>query len=73
MKYPRKMKPVFKAAGGASKLARLLEITPSAIYQWRKVPKAKVAAVACLTGIPEHVLRPDLYPADSPPAASPTP
>lgn len=47
--------------GRLSALARVLEITPSAIKQWRLVPADKVVAIAAETGIPRQVLRPDLY------------
>ena len=48
-------------AGRLSKLAGHLGITRQAIYQWKRVPENKVSDVAEFTGIPKHVLRPDLY------------
>ena len=42
-------------------------ITTQAVSQWERVPPTRVRIVARLTGIPPHVLRPDLY--DRPEAA----
>ncbi|UMY63911.1 transcriptional regulator [Pseudomonas sp. LS.1a] len=62
-----------KAAGGQSKLARLLNIKPQAVQHWcttGKIPAERVLSVEEATGIPRHELRPDLYPnADSKSAA----
>lgn len=55
-----------KAAGGQSKLARLLNIKPQAVQHWcstGKIPAERVISVESATGIPRHDLRPDLYPA----------
>lgn len=54
-----------KAAGGQSKLARLLNIKPQAVQHWcstGKIPAERVLAVEVATGISRHELRPDLYP-----------
>lgn len=51
-----------KAAGGPRKLAKKLGIHSQAISQWKKVPPRRVIAVEKESGIPRHVLRPDLYP-----------
>ncbi|MCE1001853.1 transcriptional regulator [Pseudomonas sp. NMI1173_11] len=62
-----------KAAGGQSKLARLLNIKPQAVQHWcstGKIPAERVLSVETATGISRHELRPDLYPhADSQSAA----
>lgn len=42
-------------------LAKHLGITAPAIYGWTRVPEKHVAAVAKLTRIPPHELRPDLF------------
>ena len=42
-------------------IARELGITGSAISMWVKVPPDRVPAVARITGIPRHQLRPDLW------------
>jgi len=65
MKYPRTMRPIFLAAGGASRLARQLDISTSAIYQWRRVPKRHAARVAEITGLTLSRIRPDLFPTGS--------
>jgi DNA-binding transcriptional regulator YdaS (Cro superfamily) len=50
------------AAGSRSALARSLRITRGAISQWSQVPAERVIAVEKATGIPRHMLRPDLHP-----------
>ena len=44
------------------KVARELRITHGAVSQWRRVPAERVLDVERITGIPRHILRPDLYP-----------
>jgi DNA-binding transcriptional regulator YdaS (Cro superfamily) len=51
-----------QAAGGTAKLARKLGIKSQAISQWRRCPPKRAMDVAKASGIPLHVLRPDLYP-----------
>lgn len=54
-----------RQAGGSSGLARLLgNITPQAVSQWQRVPVKRVLDVERVTGIPRHILRPDIYPAE---------
>jgi DNA-binding transcriptional regulator YdaS (Cro superfamily) len=50
-----------KAAGGLMELARLLRIRPQAIIQWKDVPIERLLQIEALTGVPRHVLRPDLF------------
>ena len=57
---PEILRRVFAAAGNARKLARKLDIAPSAVAQWKHVPEGQVFKVAELTGIPVRELRPDL-------------
>ena len=45
-----------------TELARRLGIQRQAIYQWRRVPVARVLEVEQHTKIPRHELRPDFYP-----------
>lgn len=48
--------------GAKAKLARGLNLTHSAIWQWRgRVPVHRLLDVERLTGIPREALRPDLY------------
>lgn len=50
-----------EAAGTAAELARRLEISRSAVCQWREVPLDRVVEVEKVTGIPRYVLRPDFF------------
>lgn len=51
--------------GGLAGLAKPLDISIQAISQWDEVPPLRVIAVERITGVPRHVLRPDLYPLDA--------
>jgi DNA-binding transcriptional regulator YdaS (Cro superfamily) len=53
-------------AGGLGKLAAALGIRHQAFYSWRKVPAERVIAFERATGIPRHVIRPDLFGDDFP-------
>lgn len=59
-------------AGGGAALARAVGVTRFAVQQWKEagIPAGRVPAVARLTGIPLHELRPDLFDAPTP---APTP
>lgn len=48
-------------AGGSAALAAKLGIKQPSIYSWRRVPPHRAAAIAAITGIPRHELRPDLW------------
>lgn len=50
------------AVGGYPNLARLLNCTRQAIYQWEKIPADRVIEIERISGVPRHELRPDLYP-----------
>jgi len=52
-----------EAAGGGSRLARLVGVTKGAVQQWKSegIPAARVPLVSALTGIPMQELRPDLF------------
>lgn len=53
-----------RIAGGNVGLAKEIgSITPQAVSQWKCVPPKQVIAVERVTGIPRHVLRPDVFPA----------
>jgi DNA-binding transcriptional regulator YdaS (Cro superfamily) len=47
--------------GRASRLAEALDVQPSAISQWAKVPPERVLEVERITGLPRYELRPDIY------------
>jgi DNA-binding transcriptional regulator YdaS (Cro superfamily) len=56
------MAAAIKAAGGIRTLARKLVIHRETIEQWKRIPAERLQAVAKVTGLPRHVLRPDLFP-----------
>jgi Bacterial toxin YdaS len=51
-----------KIAGGYRALARAAGVSHQSVMKWKRVPPRRVLAVEELTGIPRHVLRPDIYP-----------
>lgn len=51
---------VLGKAGGVNALARQLGISSAAVAVWKRVPAARVAAVARITGLPAAEIRPDL-------------
>jgi len=61
MRYDPPLKKALKAAGGVTALAGQLGIVPSAIPQWRRAPAHHCLAIAKLTGISPHELRPDIF------------
>lgn len=51
-------------AGGASRLASILGVTPQAVSNWKareSVPPEQVLAIENATGISRHDLRPDVF------------
>lgn len=66
------IKDILGAAGGPSAVARKIGRHHSTVLRWTRVPPRHARAVAALTGIALHVIRPDIYPAPSPvPSQSP--
>lgn len=55
------LKLAIKAAGGFAHLARMASSTRQAVHQWRRVPPSRVRIVSAMTGIPDYIIRPDLY------------
>jgi len=57
-----------EATGSQSQLARLCEVSATAVWKWlnsaKRLPAEYVLTVEAATGIPRHLLRPDIYPAD---------
>lgn len=49
------------AVGGLKALGRLLGLTHQTIGEWQRVPAERVRQIEGHTGVPRHVLRPDLY------------
>lgn len=44
------------------KIAKQCGITHGAVWQWKRVPAERVIDVERVTGIPRHLLRPDIFP-----------
>jgi len=55
-----------KAAGGIRLLARKLGIRPEDIERWKCIPTERLQAIARIAGLPQHVLRPDLFEVSAP-------
>ena len=57
---------VIRAAGGPSKLAKAVNRHHGTVLRWSRVPAEHLRVVARVTGIPAHILRPDVVdpPAD---------
>jgi DNA-binding transcriptional regulator YdaS (Cro superfamily) len=55
------IREIIKQGGGPASLARALGCHHTSISGWRRVPAERVPAVAAITGIPRHEIRPDLY------------
>ena len=57
------LKKAIEKAGGATALAKSLNITTQAISQWKKVPASRVLQVeaATLGAVTRHELRPDVF------------
>jgi DNA-binding transcriptional regulator YdaS (Cro superfamily) len=51
-----------RAAGGVTRLSEALDVSRSAVSQWRRVPAERVLKVEEITKVPRHELRPDIYP-----------
>jgi DNA-binding transcriptional regulator YdaS (Cro superfamily) len=48
-------------AGGPAALAAALNLTTSAVSQWRRAPHFHARKIAALTGVSAKRLRPDLF------------
>ena len=60
---------IIAAGGGVAKLATAIGVHHTSVICWRKaerVPAERVRAVAQATGVPPHVIRPDLFDAPEP-------
>ncbi len=51
-----------RALGQSRRLAQKVGVTEQAVSQWKRCPPLRVLDVERASGIPRHVLRPDLYP-----------
>jgi hypothetical protein len=52
---------VFIHYGSITLLANRLELTPSAVSSWKRIPMLYLSDISQETGIPRQKLRPDLY------------
>jgi DNA-binding transcriptional regulator YdaS (Cro superfamily) len=55
------MRQLLGQPGAGYELARLLKIKPATVYNWKRVPEARVNSVCQVTGLTRHQLRPDLF------------
>lgn len=58
------------AIGGPAAVGRLFmnegtgrPVTGQAVSQWKACPAGRVLTIEAASGVPRHVLRPDIYPA----------
>lgn len=56
--------------GGVIRLAARLNISRSAVAQWKRVPAERVLDVESITGVSRYDLRPDIYGHAPPPPPS---
>lgn len=47
--------------GGPGRLARMLDLSPAAVSNWRRVPPRWLPRIERLTDVGARALRPDLY------------
>ncbi len=55
---------IIAAGGGVARLARAVGVHHATVILWRskgRIPAERVPAVARITGLPRHALRPDLW------------
>lgn len=62
------LRQAIERVGSQAALARLLDISQTAVWKWvskvKALPPEHVLAVEAATGISRHDLRPDIYPRD---------
>ena len=59
--YDPGLERAIEGAGSIYRLAQLLDIQPSAIRKWRRVPDHRIVEIEQKTNVPREQLRPDLY------------
>ena len=67
MKRDTGLAQAIAAAGSSDALGALLGITGQAVRQWDRVPAERLPEIERVTGLPRHILRPDIVP---PPVAT---
>jgi len=55
------VRAAISAAGSMHKLGKLLDISPQAVFKWKRIPAERIIEVERATGVPREQLRPDLY------------
>jgi DNA-binding transcriptional regulator YdaS (Cro superfamily) len=61
LSLPYAVKTAIRETGGTRSLARLLNISSSAVCQWKRIPAERMLEIERATGVPRELLRPDLY------------
>lgn len=56
------LKRAITQAGGGARLAARVGVSKAAVSQWTICPPLRVLQVEAASGVPRHLLRPDLYP-----------
>lgn len=58
------LKTAIICVGGLTALAKILDLSPQAIFQWNRAPAKWVIKIEEATAgtVSRHVLRPDIYP-----------
>jgi|TARA_R100000049_G_C1944690_1_gene89523 DNA-binding transcriptional regulator YdaS (Cro superfamily) len=58
-----------EAAGTQAELARICEVSPTAVWKWiqssKRMPAEFVLRAEAATGVSRHALRPDIYPRET--------
>jgi DNA-binding transcriptional regulator YdaS (Cro superfamily) len=55
------LKAALAAAGTATNLAEMLDISRQAVLAWKRIPASRVVQIERVTKVPRQKLRPDLY------------
>jgi DNA-binding transcriptional regulator YdaS (Cro superfamily) len=55
------LKKAVEKAGSYYRLAKLLNLTPTAVLEWKQVPMHRVFEVEAATGVSRETLRPDYF------------
>lgn len=58
------LKTAIRCVGGLTALAKVLDLSPQAIFQWKRAPAKWVIKIEEATdgAVSRHILRPDIYP-----------
>lgn len=67
---PPEVELAIRALGSPTRLAKLVGVKAPSVHSWTRIPADKVVTIAAATGIPVHVLRPDVFPAPATPEAA---